>query len=115
MKIYTPQPYYGNQVFKFYANTTQSIYANIKDGLAVLNNVYVPLCATNSSATTTDGVMFQCYEREWILDAWNYNGDGSGYLDAIADKLNSFSDYISPTGTQMVDYIRNVRQKVERI
>ena len=37
---YIPNSNYNNQIFKLYSNTTQSIYANIKDGLKVLQYKY---------------------------------------------------------------------------
>ena len=103
----SPKPYKdygysnGSTTYEFYANTTQSIYANIKDGLNVLKNKYTH---TASSTATASSTVFQPYEREWLRATWGYNGLdlGSTYLSDVAKQLDSLHDYFSSTGTKMV-------------
>ena len=87
--------------YKFYTNTSQSVYANIKDGLTVLKNKYNH---TASSTATVSSTVFQSYEREWLRATWGYNGIDleSDYLSDVATKMDMFSDYYSSTGTRMV-------------
>jgi peptidoglycan hydrolase-like protein with peptidoglycan-binding domain len=48
-KIYEPHINYNNRIFKYYSNNTQSIYANVKDGLKVLSESYKARCYYNTT------------------------------------------------------------------
>ncbi len=91
----------ASTTYKFYANKSQSIYANIKDGLNILKNKYTHKA---SSTVTASSTVFQPYEREWLRATWGYNGLDldSTYLSDVAAKMDTFSDYYSSTGTRMV-------------
>lgn len=99
-KAYQAHVDYNNQTFKYYTNTSQSIYSNIKGGLRDLYNKY----EAATSTATASGTLFQPYEREWIHATWNFNGAPSAvsYLTSVASKTINYSDYRSSTGTQMV-------------
>jgi hypothetical protein len=50
--------------------------------------------------------VFQAYERDRLRATWGYNGFTTStdfqYLEDVASRMDSFSDYISSTGTLMV-------------
>ena len=105
-KAYAPQPDYGNQVFKWYANTSQSIYSNIKDGLEILKEKYNAcyagspyICSPTATTTTLDGETFTYDQKRDILATWGYNGfvtsTGPMYLTHIADTLADINSYFS--------------------
>jgi hypothetical protein len=105
-KAYAPQPDYGNQVFKWYANTSQSIYSNIKDGLEILKEKYDAcydgsggICDPTATTTSLDGETFTYDQKRDILATWGYNGfvtsTGVSYLTDIADTLANINSYFS--------------------
>lgn len=70
---------------KFYTNTVQGSYSNIKDGLATLVTKYNKSLAKNASSTEV---------IKWAGGVWRYNGDfpdapGSDYLALVSRKLSS--------------------------
>ena len=50
-KNYTPHEEYQNRLFKYYANTSQSTYANIKDGLNILRLSYTESLFRNRNSS----------------------------------------------------------------
>lgn len=86
---------------KYYSNTTQGIYANIKDGLRALQGKYRQKCPRDN--IVIGGYAFTCQDIEKILTTWAYNGfikDENGnyiwhYLKYVADKLASLNSYFS--------------------
>lgn len=86
---------------KYYSNSLQGIYANIKDGFRVLQEKYRRKCPKES--TFISGLEFTCQDIEKILTTWGYNGfikDEKGnyiwhYLREVADKLENLSSYFS--------------------
>lgn len=92
------KPYGGNSnnpTYKQYNNSEQSIYANIKDGLRVLQDKYSGINITTS--TTVNGTTYSANEREIIQVTERYNG-ACGYVDNVADKLDDIGTYF-PTAT----------------
>ncbi|MEI6400176.1 MAG: right-handed parallel beta-helix repeat-containing protein [bacterium] len=93
----------ANPLYKQYSNTAQSIYANIKDGLAVLSQKYS--YAQNHSCSngtiTKDGYTFSCDDIKKIKTVWGYNGfgkDSTGqlngtYMSDVSNKLKNLSKY----------------------
>ncbi len=87
-----------NPIYKEYANTTQSIYANIKDGLGVLSrnygNIFKKPCL-NSWVTET-GLSITCDEILIIKSIWGYNGavtTGDDYLGLASKALKNLPNY----------------------
>jgi len=113
-KYYIPQTSYANQTFKYYANRSQSIYANIKDGLKILRSkwyTWAPCYVGNRDfsapgyATTT----FTCNDRLNILGVWGYNGfvSTSNYLTNVADKVNNIGNYFS-SATSSTEWVNKL-------
>ncbi len=97
---------------KYYSNTLQGIYANIKDGFRVLQEKYRQKCPKES--ITIDGYEFSCQDIEKILTTWGYNGFAKdrttgiytgNYLKYIADKLEIISSYFSGIIYANADYL----------
>ena len=93
--------YIGN-LTKYYSNTLQGIYANIKDGFRVLQEKYSQKCPKVDEII--EGYTFTCQDIEKILTTWGYNGfavdEDTGlytgnYLKYVADKLKNLSIYFS--------------------
>lgn len=92
-RIYVVNPNY-NQVFKYYTNTSQSIYSNIKDGLRVLQEKYQYQSAKSVATTTIDNLVITTDDLQKILTTWRYNGFTEGtYLSSTSDKLGRLSSY----------------------
>jgi hypothetical protein len=98
---YKPNEKYDGQVFKSYANTRQSIYANVKDGLRVLQDkldwaseIQTLECPKPISGTE---LVLSCDEIAYITATWLYNGqkDTSGYIGHVADRLENLGDYFT--------------------
>ncbi len=89
-----------NFVYKQYTNTTQSIFANIKDGLGILSSkyrhVFVHPC---SSSVTYGGEVFSCTDIDMIKAVWGYNGavttPANNYLKLISQKLTNLNAYFA--------------------
>ena len=96
-KEYKPHRYYNNQILKYYTNTSQGIYANIKDGLRVLQEKYKARCPKES--IYREGYEFTCRDIEKILMTWGYNGIvitdrwGDSYLYKVSVRLKNLADY----------------------
>lgn len=82
----------ANPVYKQYANTRQSIYANIKDGMRVLKDSYYKACDNDPSSQTIGSTTYTCLDREIIVSTAQYNGT-STYLGAVANKLENIDTY----------------------
>lgn len=86
---------------KYYSNALQGIYANVKDGLRVLQEKYRKKCPKES--ITIQGIEFTCADIEKVLTVWGYNGlarDENGnfignYLRDVAGKLENLGQYFS--------------------
>lgn len=112
---------------KYYSNTIQGIYANIKDGFRVLQEKYRKKCPKEN--ITIKGVIFSCQDIEKVLTVWGYNGfskDKSGdytgnYLRDVAQKLESLTQYfagiIYPNTDQLIEKLKlaNAHKKVVRL
>lgn len=83
----------SNPTYKQYTNTEQSIYANLKDGLRILQDKYNNNleCDTTPGSLTINSVSYSCLDREIILTTAQYNGT-STYLAAVANKLDNIDD-----------------------
>ena len=91
--------------YKYYTNTSQSIYANIKDGLQILQSKYDNFYPISTS-TTIDGVTFSAQDRENILVTEGYNGGDCGYVNDVAYKLDNIGSYfIGATTTDISDLV----------
>jgi peptidoglycan hydrolase-like protein with peptidoglycan-binding domain len=87
-RTYVGNPFYNNRVFKYYSNTPQSIYADIKDGLKSLRVAYS--VSINNNKTKANA---------WIGALWRYNhglqptcpinSDRTNYLYNAGVKLGS--------------------------
>lgn len=85
----------SNPTYKVYSSTTQSIYANIKDGLYVLAHAN-SLFSTISASTTVNGVTYSPNDIQDILTTQHYNGGGTGacgYVDIVASRLDDIGSY----------------------
>ncbi|MCF7831800.1 MAG: right-handed parallel beta-helix repeat-containing protein [Candidatus Pacebacteria bacterium] len=79
-----------NPIYKQYANTEQSMYANIKDALGVLQvDKYRKKCP--KADTSFGGLIFSCNDIEKIIMVWGYNGltedPSRHYLREVAHQL----------------------------
>ncbi|MBA3789386.1 hypothetical protein H0X32_03255 [Patescibacteria group bacterium] len=96
----TYQPYggiSGNPIYKYYTNTSQSIYANVKDGMETLESkydLYTGIAGSVTIGTTT----YSAADRQDILTTEAYNGGNCGYVSSVANKLNKINNYF-PTAT----------------
>lgn len=86
--------------FKYYINSIQSIYANVKDGLRVLQEKYTAKCPKESIRIRE--YEFSCRDIEKFLMVWGYNGFAKDkktgeylgtYLKDVADKLSTLNTY----------------------
>lgn len=93
----------------YYSNAFQGVYANIKDGMRVLQEKYREKCFQETSG----GLLFTCSDIRRILTIWGYNGfgDTSGsYLNKIAAKLETLSQYFTGINYSDTDqFIRKLR------
>lgn len=88
-----------NPKYKQYANTIQSIYANIKDGIGILRGKNIT--AINGSCKSGDYVVgdirFNCTDIKNIKTVWYYNGlsykKTENYMDNISVKLRNLNNY----------------------
>ena len=86
---------------KHYTNTSQGIYANIKDGLRVLQEKYEIFKRKNweEKTITCDGssITITSDDFEKILAIWGYNGitldPKNNYLRDVAGKLKDLNSY----------------------
>ncbi|MER3570324.1 MAG: hypothetical protein C4348_01850, partial [Patescibacteria group bacterium] len=85
---------------KYYSNSMQGIYANIKDGFRVLQEKYRQKCPKES--IVFNGLEFTCQDIEKILIVWGYNGFAKDkitgeykgtYLKDVANKLARLGEY----------------------
>ncbi|MCX6753571.1 MAG: right-handed parallel beta-helix repeat-containing protein, partial [Candidatus Nomurabacteria bacterium] len=87
-----------NPKYKQYANTIQSIYANIKDGLGILESknghVFSHECI---NSVIIGGYTITCPEINIIKAVWGYNGavldPNINYLKYISSRLKNLSTY----------------------
>ena len=134
-KAYAPQPNYGNKTFRYYNNSEQSIYANIKDGLLILTNAYArykDMITAKYGADTTNifkdagtGTTVTAGDLKVIVAMKGYNGFGGNpkcpgttiakypltsepsYIKAISDKLkDSAVDY--PDATAALNFAKKL-------
>jgi hypothetical protein len=117
-KYYIP---YGNNssspMYEQYANTIQSIYANVKDGMKVLtdkldnnrscNVTTTPFTVYSSEYGTTT---YSCADMETVLTTAAYNGSSpSTYLPAIANRLENIGTYFpGQTSSDITDIIDKI-------
>ncbi|MCX6747704.1 MAG: right-handed parallel beta-helix repeat-containing protein [Candidatus Nomurabacteria bacterium] len=98
-----------NPTYKNYANTVQSIYSNIKDGLAVLESkngqVWLTPC---SQEVAMDNLIFTCSEINMIKSICGYNGasvTSDDYLGAVSKKLKTLSPYFEDRSYSNTDQL----------
>ncbi len=93
---------YGS-LYKYYTNTSQSIYANIKDGMKILTNKfnrpYVRDITTNATVGTTT---YSAADRQAILATEAYNGSNCGYVSAVANRLRNIQNYFQDATTSEI-------------
>ena len=96
------KPYAGNSnnpTYKYYSNTEQSIYANVKDGMQILSQkLYVNNNDNISTSTTSGGYTFTASERKTILATEHYNG-ACGYVNDVASSTETISTYFPGVST----------------
>jgi len=115
-------------LYKQYANTKQSFFANIKDGLGVLREKYSAKCPKPN--ITVSGEIFTCNDIEKILMVWGYNGFAKNkttgeytgnYLQLVSDRLVNLTSYFSVNPYVNNDHliqklsIANVNKKTVRV
>lgn len=89
----------NNPKYKQYANTIQSIYANLKDGLAILSVKYITALRVSceDGNYTVEGYVFTCDDLIKIKTVWFYNGLSysvkNNYMKEISEKLKMLSTY----------------------
>src|SRR5205085_1189299 len=94
------QPYGGtpgNPTYKYYSNTLQGVYANIKDGLQVLSDKYATYSYITTS-TTVGSTTYSADDRKDISATANYNGACS-YVDDVATRLDNITTYFPTAST----------------
>jgi hypothetical protein len=116
-KPYKPYEDDPSITYKYYANTEQSIYANVKDGLRVLQEKYgnsassTPtnrVCDYTSSTVTVASTTYSCLDREIVLVTAAFNGT-STYLGNVANKLSNIQNYFSnQTSSDITDMINKL-------
>jgi len=76
---------------RYYTNTSQGIYANIKDGLTILRGNY-------KLSKETDDI------ASWLITIWRNNPNLAGYLDMVIDKFFHLESdlYFGPNYTTML-------------
>ncbi len=115
---------YTHQTFKYYTNTTQSIFANIKDGIGVLLDSYNNASNTERynrckngdkewSSSTQYGI--SCEEMRWISALQRYNGYNEGipskYLSDIGNKMKKLSDFFVLNNDEKIE-ANNLSEKI---
>lgn len=102
-----------NPIYKQYTNTEQSMYANIKDALGVLQvDKYRKKCP--KADTSFGGLVFSCNDIEKIIMVWGYNGltedPGFNYLREVAHQLANlganFSGVSYPNQDKFIEKMR---------
>lgn len=85
----------ANTTYRQYANTYQSIFSNIKDGLRILQDKYRVRCP--DAKLTIGQLFYSCQDIEKVLTTWGYNGISvspkTHYLQKISDALAGLSGY----------------------
>lgn len=78
---------------KYYSNTLQGIYANIKDGFRTLQEKYRKKCP--DAEITVGALVYTCQDIERVLTTWGYNGKvlTGNYLKQISDSLRGLYVY----------------------
>src|SRR5262249_40581563 len=96
-----PKPYkdYGysnvSTTYKLYTNTQQSLYANIKDGMRLLQTKFKnQLQITTSTTPTGTATTYSGTERELVIVTEGYGPD-CGYVDDVAGKLDTINKYFA--------------------
>ncbi len=102
-----------NPIYKQYANTVQSMYANVKDGLGLLRKKYD--AALNNSCKigdyTVEGINFNCNDIKKVKTVWYYNGASIdpkiNYMLKISDQLKvlniTFPGVIYDNSDQLIE------------
>lgn len=91
------QGYSNNPIYKYYTNTEQSIYANIKDAMNILSQGYYGYNYI-TSGVTVNSVYYSADDIKNILAVRKYNGasdEGCSYVDRVADDLDNIGNYFS--------------------
>lgn len=134
-KLKKPYDHYlhlpSNPIYKAYTNTTQSIYANIKDGLGILRDKMRYAAGTCPKPARSIGdYTFTCEDMQKIKTIWAYNGIAfdtttgqytGSYLKDVASKLEHLSEYFPGASYDNPDHfieklrIANDNKKVVRI
>lgn len=89
----------NNPKYKQYANTVQSIYANVKDGLGILveKNRWAKGSACKKGDYSVEGYIFTCQDLTNIKTVWAYNGVSTSnehnYMREISTKLKTLSTF----------------------
>lgn len=90
-----------NPIYKQYTNTSQSMYANIKDALVILAHAYSLVDDISSSVTAGDSVTYSAFDRKVILGTEYYNGsnqfnnDACTNLNGVATRLDTIGSYFT--------------------
>ncbi len=96
-----------NPIYKYYSNNKQSIYANIKGGMRILQDKYATVNIT--TPVTIDGITYSASEREIITVTHRYNGSKCSYLKSVSSKLKNIDDYFpGQTATELNDLINKM-------
>ncbi len=90
----------ANSKYLQYANTTQSIFANIKDGLAVLQSKYGHVWQHPCSVSVIiGGLTYTCNDLMRVKAVWGYNGatlnPNIHYMLNVSQKLSALSTYFA--------------------
>ncbi len=106
----------ANPLYKQYANTFQSIYANVKDGFRVIQDKHRKKCP--KADMMIGGYTFTCQDIEKILTVWGYNGFGKdrntglytgAYLKDVAGKLENLDSYFPGIAYTNTDFIQKMK------
>lgn len=80
-----------NPKYKYYTNTKQSIFSNIKDGMRILKDKYSGINIT--TPITIGATTYSALDREIILVTEKYNGNNCGYVNDVANVLDVIEEY----------------------
>ncbi len=98
----TDKKSYGS-IYKYYTNTSQSIYANIKDGMKILTDKFTrPYVRDITTGATIGSTTYSAADRQAILATEAYNGGNCGYVSAVAGRLRNIQNYFPEATTSEI-------------
>ena len=105
----------GINIYKYYSNKLQSIYANIKDGMQILaNKTYIEFIKNIEGSVLIDGTTYSESDRKNILTTWTYNGIDCDYVNRVAGRLDILNTYF-PNMNISVSHLSDLIDKMHTV